>query len=246
METNLPTPMTARVDMLIYQRVNQFKSALLMVQRRDVSWVTSGWIQWAKREAHLILRIAPWAKHTLHKLVAWQQKTTAENIWFHGNEIHQVKNQLFYPLVKPTKFAIENGHWYIVSFPMNSMVDLSIAMLKYQSYYQVILISNSISICDRLSFSSCRNNLAADHLKCHCHPGPGYQRAGRRFPSADFSEIKEVTGPAGPDHFSSYQGFHKWYPNSWMVYNGKSQTNSWMITRATPILGNLHMMNLVI
>ena len=114
-------------------------------------------------------------------------------------------------------------------------------------------------------------------------PLPSRSRISKSWAALSLSRffwIKEVTGPAGPDHFSSYgygslpidtflvgwtsiyqlfwcspgvrgfdtlpyQGFHKWHPNSWMVYNGKSQTNSWMITRATPILGNLHMMNLV-
>ena len=37
-----------------------------------------------------------------------------------------------------------------------------------------------------------------------------------------------------------YGGFHREYPNSWMDYNGKSQTK-WMVPGGSPILGNLHM-----
>ena len=36
---------------------------------------------------------------------------------------------------------------------------------------------------------------------------------------------------------SIYGGFHKWgYPNSWMVYKGKS-IYKWMMTRGTPVYG---------
>ena len=45
----------------------------------------------------------------------------------------------------------------------------------------------------------------------------------------------------GATHHGPYGGFHKWgYPNSWMVYNGKSYSNWWF--GGTPISGNLHIL----
>ena len=50
-------------------------------------------------EAHLILRIAPWAKHTLHKLVAWQRLKPQQNeeSGFMAMIFIGIKNQPFYP-----------------------------------------------------------------------------------------------------------------------------------------------------
>ena len=72
-------------------------------------------------------------------------------------------------------------------------------------------------------------------MKLGCHTLQGGDRWLRRLVMGNFTLFYLKIWYA--KHMQTYGGFHKWaYPNSWMVYNGKS----WMIWGYPYFFGNLH------